>query len=124
MTAHESARPNAALIPAHGAAEPNGPLVRVSESSATAAVPSAAALLRALRRRWLLAGFAGALAAAAAAAGVWFGLPPRHTAASVLHVPAKTPKILSGPNDNSNDFVVYQQTQKAMIKSTSRPRRR
>jgi capsular exopolysaccharide synthesis family protein len=81
--------------------------------------PNALALLKALRRRWLLAATCGLLASTLAAAGVWFGMPMKYTASTIFHVSVQEPKIL----DNGavgvtfNEFLIYQKSQTAMITS-------
>jgi capsular polysaccharide biosynthesis protein len=79
--------------------------------------PNALALLKALRRRWLLAATCGLLASILAAAGVWFGMPMKYTASTILHVSVKEPKVLGGDAFPSSDFSIYQKTQAAMITS-------
>lgn len=77
------------------------------------------ALLKALRRRWLVAFTLGLLAAGGALAGVYFFLPPRNTAFAQIYISSTNPRILlptSGDGGRS-DFVVYQNTQASRIKS-------
>ncbi|HEY7159159.1 MAG TPA: Wzz/FepE/Etk N-terminal domain-containing protein, partial [Gemmataceae bacterium] len=79
--------------------------------------PNALALPKALRRRWLLAATCGLLASILAAAGVWFGMPMKYTASTILHVSVKEPKVLGGDAFPSSEFSIYQKTQASMITS-------
>src|SRR5205085_2547633 len=56
---------------------------------ALSATPDALALLRALRRRWFLAGALGCLAAGMAVAAAWYLFPPKFLASALLQVSAK-----------------------------------
>src|SRR5947209_4220928 len=56
--------------------------------SVLSSTPNATALLKALRRRWLLASVLGILAAVVTAAAMWFFLPAgKYTAYAKLHMP-------------------------------------
>jgi capsular exopolysaccharide synthesis family protein len=79
--------------------------------------PNALALLKALRRRWLLASTCGLLVAALAGAGTWFGMPVKYTANTLLHVSSREPHILGGDAPSVSDFAVYQKSQAAMVTS-------
>lgn len=79
--------------------------------------PSALALVKALRRRWLLAVICGSLGSVLAAAGVWFGMPVKYTASTALHVSSHEPRILGSDGQGANDFAVYQKSQSAMVTS-------
>lgn len=79
--------------------------------------PDANGLLRAFRRRWLLALTVGILLGAAGASSGWFMVPPKFTAFAVLRVSSGDLSILTRSNDRPSDYVTYQQTQLAMIKS-------
>ncbi|HEY7427801.1 MAG TPA: hypothetical protein VH682_26455, partial [Gemmataceae bacterium] len=81
--------------------------------------PNALALLKALRRRWLLAATCGLLASTLAAAGVWYGMPMKYTASTILHVSMKEPKVLGGDTGGYGEFPIYQKSQAAMITSGS-----
>jgi capsular exopolysaccharide synthesis family protein len=86
---------------------------------ALVAAPNASGLLRALRRRWLLASVLGVLLAAAAGAGVWFFLPPpKNTASVLLHINSdeKGPSGFAHPEHIGN-LANYQATQAALVKS-------
>jgi capsular exopolysaccharide synthesis family protein len=56
---------------------------------ALSATPDAMALLRALRRRWLMALALGCLAAGAAAVATWYAVPAKFLAAVVLRIDAR-----------------------------------
>ncbi|HEY7159167.1 MAG TPA: Wzz/FepE/Etk N-terminal domain-containing protein, partial [Gemmataceae bacterium] len=92
----------------------------VPSSSATRKshpAPNALALLKALRRRWLLAATCGLLASALAAAAVWFGMPMKYTASTLLHVSVKEPQVLGSGTMVYGEFSIYQKSQTAMITS-------
>ncbi len=79
---------------------------------------SLAPFVKALRRRWLLAGSLSLSLAALAAAGVWYGLPPpKHVASAVLHVAAAKPWIIDPNGVYGGEFAIYQQSQKALLTS-------
>src|SRR5262249_1083054 len=80
-------------------------------------VPNPMALLKALRRPWLLALTLGLLAAGAAGAGVWFGMPVKYTVSCLLHVSSSEPRVLGAPGQSQNTFAIYQKTQAALVKS-------
>ena len=78
------------------------------------------ALLRALSRRWLLAGFLGILLAAGAAVGAWFLFPIRYTAYAQLRIAMTPPWLVVRNADTSEgrgEFLTYQRTQAAWIKN-------
>ena len=79
------------------------------------AKPDSASLLRALKRRWLLAATLGLLAAAAAAALVWFLAPVTYTAQTFLVLSHKGSKIIG--TDSDVDFSIFQRTQAALVKT-------
>jgi capsular exopolysaccharide synthesis family protein len=77
--------------------------------------PNAPALLRALRRRWLLAVCLAIPFAAAVFAGVWFFLPPaKATISAKIHIPANKQSILGQNSVLGNEST---QTQAALVKS-------
>lgn len=80
-------------------------------------VPTVAALLLALQRRWFLALCLGSLVASTAMAGVWYFLPEKFTARTLVHIPAYRPVILGETADSRTDFSSFQRTQIAYIKS-------
>jgi capsular exopolysaccharide synthesis family protein len=74
-------------------------------------------MLRALRRRWLLAltlvVFLGPLATAAA----WYLVPVRHSARALFHVKSIQPALLYPTAEGASQFLNYQRTQLALVKS-------
>ena len=70
-------------------------------------------LLKALRRRWLVAFTLGLLCAVGALAGVYFLMPPRNTAFAQIYISSINPVILpkGGYEGGKGEFVVYQNTQ-------------
>src|SRR5262245_17663611 len=89
-----------------------------AKPAALHAAPNAFTLLRALRRRWLLASTLGLLLAAGASAAVWFFLPPPKNSASVLLLVSSSNagKLFDHP-DHIGSFANYQSTQAALVKS-------
>jgi polysaccharide biosynthesis transport protein len=78
---------------------------------------NALAILKALRRRWLLAATLGSLVAAVIAAGVWFFLPPgKHMAYVKLYMPKKPEGMLYNHPEDVGDFTAFQQTQVALMR--------
>jgi capsular exopolysaccharide synthesis family protein len=119
------APPLVALNGASPLAGPDAPPIRrvISQrhSASPAAKPSspnhALILLRALRRRWLVAITLGSLVAAGIAAAIWFFLPPeKQTAYVKLYMPKKVPGVLYTHPEEVSEFTVYQQTQLALMK--------
>src|SRR6516225_7882680 len=60
-----------------------------SAPPALSSTPDAAALLKALRRRWFMAGALGCVAAVIALAGAWALFPPKFLATILLQVSSK-----------------------------------
>jgi len=82
-----------------------------------ASKPSAWTILKALKRRWLLATTLGIVAAAAAAAAAWFMIPPRYSAQGTVYLPARPRFILGEDRGNTeNQSATFQKTQAAMLK--------
>lgn len=80
--------------------------------------PNAEELLRALKRRWLVALLGSLIAGGAAAAGVWAFLPISNlTARALLHVEASPPAVVFAKGESRADFQSYQRTQVALVKS-------
>src|SRR5205823_11264021 len=81
--------------------------VTVEEAAQLATVllsaPNAAALLQALRRRWLLATSVGLVCSLAAAITAWLLVPTRFTARALLDVAANPPKVMFNTNENRID---------------------
>src|SRR5262249_3648390 len=74
---------------------PNGKRLREPLGGISAPVPNPGNLLRALRRRWLLALSLGSIVALVSATAVWRFLPPApQSAYAKLHMPAKVDNIL------------------------------
>jgi succinoglycan biosynthesis transport protein ExoP len=91
-----------------------GPLSRPDTGRAL----NASALVSAVRRRWLLGGTLGLMAAAVAAAVVWTIVPaPRATARAMVHIAAKPEGGLPGRVQDPNDFANFQRTQLTVVKS-------
>lgn len=67
--------------------------------------PTPAALLKALRRRWVLAAFVGGLAAVAAAGAVWVALPGgKHTARAAVQLRAAGPDVVARSPEEFDAF--------------------
>jgi capsular exopolysaccharide synthesis family protein len=80
--------------------------------------PNALALLKALRRRWLLATSLGLLGCVTAGLLAWFLLPaPPHTARSQLYVASEQPRFLFTTNEPRSDAGAFRQTQVALLRS-------
>jgi len=76
---------------------------------ALSAGPDAMSLLKAVRRRWLLALSLGILAAGGAFIAIMILMPTKYTAFSTLQISAD-PKSLMGRQDYRNDFAIAQKT--------------
>jgi succinoglycan biosynthesis transport protein ExoP len=107
------------LMPSSSSADlvPLGGSVAVPAARKSQPAPNALALLKALRRRWLLALTCALLITPLVAAGVWFGMPIKYTASTLLHVSVQEPRILGGDAPGYGDFAIYQKSQAAMITS-------
>ncbi len=81
------------------------------------AAPSAPALFKAFRRRWLLGTTLGLLCAVAAATAAWFLVPMKYTAMAVVYISSKRIDDVLNPDRMSTDFQAYQRTQAALVKS-------
>ena len=82
--------------------------------------PDALALLKALRRRWVLALASGLLLAAVAGPAAWYVVPrDKYTAVATLQVATKPKRIIFEPQDGATDFGTYQRTQVALFKDRS-----
>jgi succinoglycan biosynthesis transport protein ExoP len=83
-----------------------------------AASPGPWELLRALRRRWVMAILLGGGLATLAACAVWFLLSPDHTAFTRLQVKYQEPHIIRNQDGtNRNEFGTYLRTKAAQIMS-------
>lgn len=88
------------------------------EAAPVADAPSALGLLKALRRRWLLATTSGLLLGVVAATAAWFLLPtPPHTARSQLIVASDQPRVMFQTSEANSDGNSFRSTQMALIKS-------
>lgn len=114
------AGPTAAETPAATMPPGSFPLtpLGVLPSGGPSSAPNALSLLKALRRRWLLASTLGFVVAAATAAAIWFFLPPgSHTAYIRLYMPIKPEGILARPEGGMGDFQSFQRTQMTLMRS-------
>jgi capsular exopolysaccharide synthesis family protein len=104
------------LVP-HATATAVSPAVLAPAPAArkTQTAPSALALLKALRRRWLLATICALLGSALTAAGVWFGMPMKYTTSAMLHIASQEPRVLGIETGGYGEFAAYQKSQAAMI---------
>lgn len=84
-----------------------------------AAGPDAAALLKALRRRWFLATFLAILVVPVAAAAAYSLIPPKYTAYATLKVFSNQGGIVfqKETNDGRTEYSIFQKTQLGLIKS-------
>jgi polysaccharide biosynthesis transport protein len=80
------------------------------------ATPDAVGLLKALRRRWFLAGALGVLMAVVAATTAYLVLAPRFVAFAVLQVSSKDPAGFDR-QENRIDFSTYMKTSAERLKS-------
>ena len=78
--------------------------------------PDAMALLKALRRRWLMAGALGCLAAILAFIATWYVFPPKFLASQLLQVSAKQQTGLEQGNNRENHSMLMK-TSSDRIKS-------
>lgn len=79
--------------------------------------PDPLGLLRALRRRWILATVTGLAVASVAASGAWFLQHTEYTAFALLRMPSIPPHLLFNRADGRGDFPTYQRTQAELIKT-------
>lgn len=80
--------------------------------------PDLPGLLKALRRRWLLAMSIGLVLSASAAAAVWCLLSPNYTAFAQLYVAANSPYVVYQNRDEGRgEFLTYMRTQAARVRS-------
>jgi succinoglycan biosynthesis transport protein ExoP len=96
--------------------QPAPALAGTTQLPALTSTPDALALLKALRRRWFLAGALGVLVAGIVGAAAWMLLPARFTAFALLQVASK-PNALVQPMGNREDFTIVQKTIAARLKS-------
>src|SRR4051812_36498286 len=97
-------------------ARPADPGPGMPRPPALAMTPDVVALLKALRRRWVLALATGLLCAGSVAAAMWYLMPPaQYTAEAVLNVSASPPRLIFTTAEEWSRF--YYQNQLAMIRS-------
>lgn len=80
------------------------------------ATPDAMSLLKALRRRWLVAALLGILVAGLVAGAAWVLMPARFTAFALLQVSSKTSPLVDR-GGNREDFLIMMKTTAARLKS-------
>jgi capsular exopolysaccharide synthesis family protein len=91
---------------------------KIAVPAALSAAPTAANLLKALKRRAVLAGTLGILCAVCAAAAVWFFLPPAKRVASVqLRIDSTLWSITGTPREDPR-FLTWRDTQANLIKNS------
>jgi capsular exopolysaccharide synthesis family protein len=107
----------------NGASLPALPVQRIAPAdagefapAALNAPPSLSSLLHACRRRWPAMLSLGLLGAALTAAAVWFIFPAKYSAQTLLHIASHGPR---GSSDSETDFLNFQRTQTALLKSQS-----
>jgi len=124
--AHESLRDTGNQASQYGALIPQvqpGPALGDSWDSmmAPGAQPgpnTQKAFMHALRRRWLLAGFVGAICAAGAVAAAWALIKPTYTATAVLRVATQQESLIFDIEGQSqSSFNVYKNTQQQLVES-------
>jgi capsular exopolysaccharide synthesis family protein len=109
---------NGALTPFNGQVRHDLAHPMAGRPAVLSTAPNAPALLKALRRRWLLAACLAVPFAAAVFAAVWFFLPSsKATVSAKIDIPA-TPPTVFGPNAMlGKEFGSNSQTQAARVKS-------
>ena len=86
--------------------------------ASTVPVPDLFALLKALRRHWLIAFSLGLIAASIAGGLAWRIVPkPKYTASALIEVKTQTPVLLTETNRERSDYRIFQSTQLALVKS-------
>ena len=94
----------------------DAPFIGMTQPPALTSTPDAMSLLKALRRRWFLAGAVGILLAGIVGAAAWTLLPARFTAFALLQVSSKTSPLVERQNSRE-DFTIAQKTIAARLKS-------
>lgn len=99
--------------------QPDGVVHRISpRPPGLTSTPDALALLKALRRRWVLALGMGLLLAGIAGGVVWYLVPQaKYTASATLQVFTNPKRIMFDPRENAADYHTYQRTQVALVKN-------
>jgi capsular exopolysaccharide synthesis family protein len=102
------------------AANMENPALRSFVRPGSPAVFTPTAIMRALRRRWLLSTTLAIVSITAAVGGAWFVLKPSATVQSLLQVASSQPRIILPTVDNLNtsreDYANYQKDQTALVK--------
>src|SRR5262249_51549720 len=93
---------------------PRGNLIGLTSSPSSG--PDTLTLLKALKRRWLLALSLGTVAAVAATAAAWFLLSPRFTVAAQLLVAEPPPIVPRDNRENRNQSTMNLKTLAGSIK--------
>jgi capsular exopolysaccharide synthesis family protein len=78
--------------------------------------PNALALVKALRRRWLLASLLGLLCAALAGAATWIFVPQKHMALTIVQVPQPFALVVD-VRGLRPDLIAHQKNQISLVKS-------
>ena len=116
MAAQERQSPD---LKVHPTPEPRRPLAALTagpQPPPLVSTPDALSLLKALRRRWFLAGALGVLAACIVGAAAWMLLPARFTAFALLQVSSKQNALMERPGSRE-DYTIVQKTIAARLKS-------
>jgi succinoglycan biosynthesis transport protein ExoP len=117
----ETAAPSVPVRGHHGALRSGGgPGWRGGASTpppALATTPDLMGLVKALKRRWMLAVSLGTVLAVGAAACIWLLIEPRYTAAAQLKVLQSSYVLNRDPESSSREFATYLRTQAATVKS-------
>jgi capsular exopolysaccharide synthesis family protein len=120
MSSSDAHKPDGAA-PTSPRPAPGGPGTARASAAAPAALSpplNALALLKALKRRWLVAALLGVLAAAAVGAAVWFFLPPaKYTASARLEMKSKPEGLVYDHPEAKTDFATFQPKQVGLLKS-------
>lgn len=86
--------------------------------AALSATPDVLSLLKALRRRWMLAVGLGLVLAGMTGPVVWCLVPrAKYKASATLRVATKPKRIIFEPHDNLADFGTFQRTQVALVRN-------
>src|SRR5437868_13185805 len=97
---------------------PEPPDEALTPPEVLSAAPDLSGLLKALRRRWILAVSVGTICALAAGTAARLLVPTKYTARALLDVASNPPKIIFSTNENRVDpFQTFQRKQAALIKS-------
>ena len=79
--------------------------------------PDLIGLVKALRRRWLLAIVGGLAFSTLIGVAVFYLLPPKHYARALVHVAEKRPRDLFETRESEVGYRTYQETQLMLVKS-------